>query len=153
MYQIIIIIIARRSLIGSSRTEHITCRFDIGLSPAAGTASFDVCLLKDNGEFVAAMNGPLECVQDPLMAEARACKEVLSWINEKPRRMLDCLNLFYALNPNVSDLSYTGSITHVCVSLISSFSSYLFRHISRSTNQLAHTLTKAVGSQSLRDYS
>lgn len=44
-------------------------------------------------------------------------------------------------------MSYIGSITHVCISLINYISSFLVHHNNQSAIQLAHVLVKAIGSQ------
>lgn len=56
---------------------------------------FGAVLLPDMEEFKASINGPLNCQFDPYIAEARACREALSWLKGKLRdaRRLFCIQI------------------------------------------------------------
>ncbi|XP_019179265.1 PREDICTED: uncharacterized protein LOC109174486 [Ipomoea nil] len=59
------------------------CFFDAGFRPASGSASYAAVLLAHDGSFLAACSGLLADCFSPLMAEALACKEVLSWLKDR----------------------------------------------------------------------
>lgn len=69
-------------------------------SPVIGSTRYGACVATSNGEFMATTNGSLRCQQDPLLAEAMACRDALSWLKDKSflniRIKYDCLNLVYA---------------------------------------------------------
>ncbi|XP_019180289.1 PREDICTED: uncharacterized protein LOC109175485 [Ipomoea nil] len=59
------------------------CYFDRGYRTHSGDATYGVVLLHPDGSFKAEINGKLEGCLSPLMAEALACKKVLSWLRER----------------------------------------------------------------------
>nr|GMD22444.1 uncharacterized protein LOC109158421 [Ipomoea batatas] len=133
-----------------------TCCFDIGLSPELGVVSFGACFFQEGGGFDAATNNPLVCTDYPLLAEAMVCKEALSWVKAKGWMDVcmesDCFNLVNALNSKTLDRSYFGSVVYSCKLLSNLFDSCAFLYISRTANQPAHVLAKAVDSRSCQMY-
>ncbi|XP_019188968.1 PREDICTED: uncharacterized protein LOC109183338 [Ipomoea nil] len=56
------------------------CFFNAGFNHQIGTATYGAVLVSHDGAFLAATNNHLATSHSPLMAEALACKEALSWI-------------------------------------------------------------------------
>ncbi|VFQ68149.1 unnamed protein product [Cuscuta campestris] len=79
----------------------LQCFVDASLFPRTGRVGFGGILLSPEGQFRAACNGPLCCVQDPLVAEALACREVLLWLRRRGVREVelysDCLSVVQLL--------------------------------------------------------
>ncbi|XP_019196376.1 PREDICTED: uncharacterized protein LOC109190367 [Ipomoea nil] len=67
------------------------CFFDGGFRPQSGNTAYGVVLLHPDGSFKAATNGKLPSCFSPLMAEALACKEALSWLKERNELDVDML--------------------------------------------------------------
>ncbi|XP_019199094.1 PREDICTED: uncharacterized protein LOC109192848 [Ipomoea nil] len=59
------------------------CRVDGGFMQGTAQAAFGAVLLDTNGGYAAACSGPLQGCSSPLMAEALACKEALSWLKDR----------------------------------------------------------------------
>ncbi|VFQ74270.1 unnamed protein product [Cuscuta campestris] len=79
----------------------LQCFVDASLFPRTGRVGFGGILLSPEGQFRAACNGPLCYVQDPLVAEALACREVLLWLRRCGVREVelysDCLSVVQLL--------------------------------------------------------
>ncbi|VFQ72106.1 unnamed protein product [Cuscuta campestris] len=103
----------------------------------------------EDRSFRAAVNGRLICVQEPLMAEAMACREALLWLKGKRIRAFklftDCLQLVTAIEQRDRGpfSSYLGSLIEDCYVLLSSFESASICFIRRSFNSVAHTLARS----------
>ncbi|XP_019164333.1 PREDICTED: uncharacterized protein LOC109160500 [Ipomoea nil] len=62
------------------------CRFDAGYHHATGKATVGAILLDVDGGYISAYSAPLPDCFSPLMAEAFACKEALSWLRGRGER-------------------------------------------------------------------
>ncbi|XP_019158003.1 PREDICTED: uncharacterized protein LOC109154731 [Ipomoea nil] len=87
------------------------CFIDASFKPMTGEATYRAVLLAADGTFIAATNGSLPVCFSPLMAEAAACKEALSWLRERNVMMVDLL----------TDCSELRSILHHTSSAILSY--------------------------------
>ncbi|VFR01584.1 unnamed protein product [Cuscuta campestris] len=67
----------------SLRAEAYRCFFDAATSVSEESISFGCVLFDPGGAFVAAANGGKLGPLDPLLAEALACKETLSWLRNR----------------------------------------------------------------------
>ncbi|VFQ77705.1 unnamed protein product [Cuscuta campestris] len=67
----------------SLRAEAYRCFFDAATSISEESISFGCVLFDPGGAFVAAANGGKLGPLDPLLAEALACKETLSWLRNR----------------------------------------------------------------------
>ncbi|XP_019151915.1 PREDICTED: uncharacterized protein LOC109148635 [Ipomoea nil] len=95
------------------------CFFDGGFRPQSGDAAYSVVLLHPDGSFKAATNGKLTRCFSPLMAEALACKEALSWLKERNEldvdMLTDCTQLRHHLRSSPTTiLSYEGVVEDQC---------------------------------------
>ncbi|KAL6514198.1 hypothetical protein OROHE_019185 [Orobanche hederae] len=59
------------------------CRVDAALFPGTMMVGYEVVLWTADGDFAAATNGQINCIQDPLLAEVMATRKALSWLKEK----------------------------------------------------------------------
>ncbi|XP_019183949.1 PREDICTED: uncharacterized protein LOC109178853 [Ipomoea nil] len=121
------------------------CRVDGGFMQGTGQAIFGAVLLDTNGGYVSAYSGPLQGCSSPLMAEALACKEALSWLKDRGEQnaeiYTDCLTLHhYLTTPTVVLRTYLGYAIDSCRFNASSFQSCSFHLIPRLDNYLAHAL-------------
>nr|GMD60360.1 uncharacterized protein LOC109158091 [Ipomoea batatas] len=110
------------------------CMVDVGLQPQYGTTTYGFIITSVQGAFLIAKNGPLWCAQDPLMAEAMAIQEALTWIKQHN----------FLLNVS-SNRSYINTIAYDYRCLISSIIGCKIRYIARDRNHAAHSLAKANG--------
>ncbi|XP_019199066.1 PREDICTED: uncharacterized protein LOC109192819 [Ipomoea nil] len=122
-----------------------TCHVDAGYDPSTGNATYWAVLLGPNGVFKAAANGKLPGCFTPLMAEALACKEVLSWLKDRNENevdiLTDCLVLRNAVHAvTTPNLSYVGIVIEQCRIAISSFIYCSLSFVPRALNLHAHTL-------------
>ncbi|XP_019177841.1 PREDICTED: uncharacterized protein LOC109173035 [Ipomoea nil] len=83
------------------------CYVDAGLLPETGQAAGGAVLVDTGGAYVSAHAGPLRNCTSPLMAEALACKEALSWLKDRGEQNVeiytDCLTLHrYLTTPTVA---------------------------------------------------
>ncbi|XP_019161875.1 PREDICTED: uncharacterized protein LOC109158421 [Ipomoea nil] len=128
-----------------------TCKVDGGIDTTFHKATFGAILTNAVGGFVAALNGDMHCVLDPVMVEAEACKQALIWIRTRGvmevQVQTDCLNIVQVLQSEKEDRTYLGSIIHECKQTVKDLPRCVFHYIPRSANQAAHALAKAVGSQ------
>ncbi|XP_019176336.1 PREDICTED: uncharacterized protein LOC109171736 [Ipomoea nil] len=121
------------------------CYFDAGFSPITGKATVGAILISEEGEYISAFSAPLSDCFSPLMAEALACKEALSWLWNRGERSIrlftDCLTLKqYLSNANVLLRTYVGYAVDACRARITSFNYCPVIFIPRSENYLAHSL-------------
>ncbi|RAL45079.1 hypothetical protein DM860_018141 [Cuscuta australis] len=126
----------------------LQCFVDASLFPQTGRVGFGGILLSPEGQFQAACNGPLCCVQDPLVAEALACCEVLLWLRRRGVREVelfsDCLGVVQLLCQEVSpDIpSYFGGTIDGCRAILVEFDFISINFVRRSCNNLAHVLAR-----------
>ncbi|XP_019186583.1 PREDICTED: uncharacterized protein LOC109181286 [Ipomoea nil] len=133
------------------------CRVDGGFMQETGQAAMGVILLDTNGGYVSAYNGPLHGCSSPLMAEALACKEALSWLKDRGEQNVDiytdCQTLHrYLTTPAVMMRTYLGYAIDTCRLIASSFQSCSFHFIPRLENHLAHTLAISAYQQTTTMY-
>ncbi|XP_019158219.1 PREDICTED: uncharacterized protein LOC109154945 [Ipomoea nil] len=136
--------------------RHI-CRVDGGYMQETGQAALGVLLLDTDGGYVSAYSGPLQGCSSPLMAEALACKEALSWLNDRGEQNVevytDCLTLHrYLTTPTVVLRTYLGYAIDTCRLIASSFQSCSFHFIPRLENHLAHALATTAYQQTATMY-
>nr|GMC86628.1 uncharacterized protein LOC109158421 [Ipomoea batatas] len=128
----------------------LVCHVDAGIDFASRCVTYGAFLTTAHGGFLAAINGSLDCVLDPMLAEAMACKEALKWIKSRGVMEVsiqsDCLNLIQVVVGSSVVRSYFGSVIYDCRAISSLFTACVFQYIPRSANQAAHALAKAVGS-------
>nr|GMC60556.1 uncharacterized protein LOC109181286 [Ipomoea batatas] len=98
------------------------------------------------------MNGRLTACTCPLMAEALACKEALSWLKNRgmdPVRVYtDCSSLHWLLTSLApKPRSYVGIAISDCRFLLSSLPACSVGFIPRTVNSVAHALATAAYSQ------
>ncbi|XP_019165689.1 PREDICTED: uncharacterized protein LOC109161653 [Ipomoea nil] len=129
-----------------------TCHVDAGYDPGTGNATYGAVLLGPNGLFKAAANGKLPGCLTPIMAEALACKEALSWLKDRDENevdiLTDCLVLRNAVHAvTTPNLSYVGIVIEQCRTAISSFVYCSISFISRTLNLHAHTLARLAHDQ------
>ncbi|RAL54064.1 hypothetical protein DM860_004535 [Cuscuta australis] len=126
----------------------LQCFVDASLFPRTGRVGFGGILLSPEGQFRAACNGPLCWVQDPLVAEALACREVLLWLRRRGVREVelysDCLSVVQLLCQEVSPdfPSYFGGIIDGCRAVLDEFDFISINFVRRSFNKFAHILAR-----------
>ncbi|RAL43551.1 hypothetical protein DM860_012692 [Cuscuta australis] len=91
------------------------CFVDAAFAPDSGRVAFGCALFSLTNCFLAAINGELLCSRDPLMAEAMACCEALSWIKtldiHNVEILMDCQRVVSAiLDTSFSLTSYFNSL-------------------------------------------
>ncbi|XP_019150593.1 PREDICTED: uncharacterized protein LOC109147394 [Ipomoea nil] len=123
------------------------CYFDAGYRQHTGEATYGVVLLNHEGVFMAATAGTLPGAFSPIMAEALACKEALSWLKGCDTQMVDLLTDCMELRNMVTSRgtgtrSYVGVIVDQCRTTMSLFTSCSLHYISRAVNMHAHTLAR-----------
>ncbi|XP_019200119.1 PREDICTED: uncharacterized protein LOC109193757 [Ipomoea nil] len=128
------------------------CFFDASFNRHTATASYGVVLIAHDGAFLAAMNGRLTASHSPLMAEAQAYKEALSWLMARGVTAVDLLTGCSELRAiivsgSASVLSYVGVVTDQCRMSMSLFSHCSLNFVSRTLNLHAHTLASLAISQ------
>ncbi|XP_019167296.1 PREDICTED: uncharacterized protein LOC109163029 [Ipomoea nil] len=121
------------------------CYVDAGYRYADNTATVGAVLIGPDGQFISAYSAPLPHCFSPLMAEAYACKEALSWIRDRGEQSIelftDCQTLqSYLTTPQLLSRSYIGYAIDGCRNLISTFNYSRVNFIPRSHNYLAHSL-------------
>ncbi|XP_019197153.1 PREDICTED: uncharacterized protein LOC109191020 [Ipomoea nil] len=129
-----------------------TCYVDAGYDPGTGDATYGAVLLDPNGLFKAAANGKLPGCLTPLMAEALACKEALSWLKDRNENevdiLTDCLVFRNAVHAvTTPNLSYVGIVIEQCRIAINSFVFCSLSFIPRTLNLHAHTLARLAHDQ------
>ncbi|XP_019163064.1 PREDICTED: uncharacterized protein LOC109159406 [Ipomoea nil] len=124
---------------------------DAAVFTATHEASYGVVITQANGNFVAAKNGQVQCMDDVHLAEAIAIKEALSWAKErgilKARVHSDCQMICKLLNGSLPDYTYAGCILSECRDLQRHFDIVSIQYVSRSVNMAAHALARAARSQ------
>ncbi|XP_019198176.1 PREDICTED: uncharacterized protein LOC109192004 [Ipomoea nil] len=133
------------------------CRVDAGYLHDTGRATVGAVLFNANGEYISAFNAPLPTCLSPLMAEALACKEALSWLKGRGEQNIelytDCLTLQrYLATPTVAIRSYVGYAIDDCRQIATLFQYCSFKFIPRSDNYLAHALATTAYQQHIAMY-
>ncbi|XP_019159989.1 PREDICTED: uncharacterized protein LOC109156592 [Ipomoea nil] len=134
------------------------CYFDAAYDPQTNKAAVGAIILNWQGHYVLAMTAPMIDCFSPLMAEAFACKEVLSWLRSREIKSIelftDCLVLQqYLSSMTHSSRSYLGYAIDSCRTSILSFDYCLLHYVPRLDNYLAHTLASTAITQSTSMYS
>ncbi|XP_019158946.1 PREDICTED: uncharacterized protein LOC109155752 [Ipomoea nil] len=108
------------------------------------------------GEFslVVAANGPLTCPYDPLLAEAMALCEALSWLKDNGYSggsiYTDSSLLVSSLNSVSSFRNYFVYTLLACKHLINALPGTVVCFVNREANQVAHSLSKDVAAIAIR---
>ncbi|XP_019159923.1 PREDICTED: uncharacterized protein LOC109156526 [Ipomoea nil] len=134
------------------------CRVDGGFMQETSRAAVGAVLLDTDGGYVSAYTAPLRNCSSPLMAEALACKEALSWLKDRGEQNVeiytDCLTLHrYLTTPTVGLRTYLGYAIDSCRRIASLFQSCSFCFSPRLDNYLAHALATTAYQQSVPMYS
>ncbi|XP_031120222.1 uncharacterized protein LOC116023365 [Ipomoea triloba] len=128
------------------------CYVDAGYHLQSKEATVGAVLLTQNGDFIAAFNDRLPPCFSPLMAEALACKEALSWLKDRGLTSVhiftDCSTLKNLLSASSSNLySYVGFSIEASRAIMLSFIHCSVSLIPRIANRGAHALTALAHSQ------
>ncbi|XP_019191707.1 PREDICTED: uncharacterized protein LOC109186235 [Ipomoea nil] len=132
-------------------THMLKCNVDaVVFSNGAGIGA----VVRDHGgRFVAVRNGSIPDSSDPLMAEAIAAKEALTWIKSLHYDNIilesDCLNFCNAFNSRNFDYSYVGLIVKQCRCIANDIGNIRVCHVKRSANRVAHELARATDSSTV----
>ncbi|XP_019198397.1 PREDICTED: uncharacterized protein LOC109192278 [Ipomoea nil] len=121
------------------------CYVNAGYRHTDNTATVGVVILGPGGQFVSAYSAPLPHCFSPLMAEAYAFKEALSWLRERGEQNMelytDCQVLqTYLMTPQLLTRSYVGYAIDGCRNHLSTFNYCYVNFLPRSQNILAHSL-------------
>ncbi|XP_019154691.1 PREDICTED: uncharacterized protein LOC109151227 [Ipomoea nil] len=124
------------------------CYFDATYDPTTNKAAMGAIILDSRGCYVSAMTTPIMHCFSPLMAEAFACKEALSWLRHREETDIDlytdCLVLQQYLSSTTHSLrSYLGYAIDSCKTSMASFDYCLIHYVPRLDNYLAHTLASS----------
>lgn len=130
----------------------ITIHVDAAVFPDRDDGFVAAVAHEGGSRFVAAMNGSVRCLQNPILAEALAIKEALSWAKNNGWERLvlysDCQLVCQMLEGSSMIYSYVGCVLRDCLALKRLFVEISFHFVSRSANTLAHALARAAASQS-----
>ncbi|RAL43243.1 hypothetical protein DM860_015133 [Cuscuta australis] len=140
----------------SLRSEHrvFRCYVDAAIFPSSKEVAFGSAIFNPGGSFYAAINGMMQCpLLEPVMAEAMACREALTWARaneiQDVELLTDCRWVVEALcERNIQVFSYLGTIIKDCKALLDQFNSALVSHIPREANGITHTLARSAITQS-----
>ncbi|XP_019192477.1 PREDICTED: uncharacterized protein LOC109186787 [Ipomoea nil] len=134
------------------------CYIDAAFVHATSKAAVGAILLDEQGLYITALQAPLVNCFSPFMAEAIACKEVLSWLWDRGERsvdiLTDCLSLQqYLSQAKDTPRSYLGYAIDACRNRMVSFNYVSVNYVPRSDNRLAHILATSAFSYSAPMYS
>ncbi|XP_019167563.1 PREDICTED: uncharacterized protein LOC109163264 [Ipomoea nil] len=134
------------------------CYFDAAFFQATNKAAVGAIILDEQGSYISALQAPLIDCFSPLMAEAIACKEVLSWLWDRGERsvdiLTDCLSLQqYLSRAKDTPRSYLGYAIDSCKNRMVSFDYVSVNFVPRSDNCLAHVLATSAFNYSAPMYS
>ncbi|XP_019172490.1 PREDICTED: uncharacterized protein LOC109167594 [Ipomoea nil] len=136
--------------------DGVICRVDAGFHVQNHAPAYGFIVQEIDGTFVAAGNGPLICPYDPLLAEAMALCETLSWLRDNGYSRIsvgsDSLVLVSSLKHASSFRTYFGYVLLACNHLLSSMTNSSVIHVRRDDLQAAHVMAKHV-TASLEGYS
>ncbi|XP_019173825.1 PREDICTED: uncharacterized protein LOC109169398 [Ipomoea nil] len=132
--------------------NHMRCYIDAGFRQETGEATYGIVLLEPGGSFVVAKNGRSPVCFSPLMAEAMAFKEALSWLVERSINsadlLTDCMVLRTAIHHQTTPVhSYAGLAIDQCKTMMSLFSFVLLSYVPRQFNLHVHTLASLAFTQ------
>ncbi|XP_019154646.1 PREDICTED: uncharacterized protein LOC109151183 [Ipomoea nil] len=134
--------------------DGVVCHVDAGFNGPTQAPAYGFVVHEKDGTFVAAGNGPLICPYDPLLAEAMAMREVLSWLRENGySRILVCsdsLVLVSSLKHARSFRTYFGNVLLDCNRLLSAMTRSVVIHVRRGELQDAHVMAKHVNASLAR---
>ncbi|XP_031111974.1 uncharacterized protein LOC116015948 [Ipomoea triloba] len=140
-----------------SQTGVPRCFFDARFCPSSLKASFGAVLVSATGSFIAACAGPIPSCFSPLMAEAVASKEALSWLRDRGIPSVavytNCSQLRAYFSSNSAVLSHAGYAIEGSRLLLASFMSSVVGLVPRSANVIAHTLAASAFLQCKRIFS
>ncbi|XP_019163177.1 PREDICTED: uncharacterized protein LOC109159530 [Ipomoea nil] len=126
----------------------VICRVDAGFHGPTRVPAYGIIVQEADGSFVAAGNGPLICSYDPILAEALAMCEALSWLRNNGFSMItvytDSSILVSSLSHACSFRTYLGYVLLSCKHLLSTMSSSVVNHVCRDAVQAAHVMAKHV---------
>ncbi|VFQ60608.1 unnamed protein product [Cuscuta campestris] len=101
----------------SPRSEHrvFRCYVDAAIFPSSKEVAFGSVIFDSGGSFYAAKNRMMQCSLEPVMAEAMACREALTWARaneiQDVELLTDCRWVVEALfERNIQVFSYLGTI-------------------------------------------
>ncbi|XP_019184794.1 PREDICTED: uncharacterized protein LOC109179753 [Ipomoea nil] len=128
--------------------DGVVCHVDAGFNGPTQVPAYGFVVYEIDGTFVAAGNGPLNCPYDPLLAEAMAMCEALSWLRENGYSRIsvcsDSLVLVSSLKHASSFRTYFGYVLLACNRLLSSMTRSVVIHVRRGVVQDAHVMAKHV---------
>ncbi|XP_019151012.1 PREDICTED: uncharacterized protein LOC109147810 [Ipomoea nil] len=112
----------------ATATRSRRCYVDAGYHHSSNSATVGAVLMDADGGYISAYNAPLPNCFSPLMAEAFACKETLSWLRAHGEQSIelytDCQTLqSYLSSTGAPPRSYIGYAIDGCRACISTFNS------------------------------
>ncbi|XP_019175433.1 PREDICTED: uncharacterized protein LOC109170737 [Ipomoea nil] len=123
------------------------CYIDAGYGTGLMTATAGVVLFDHLGNYISAYCVPPQTCFSPLMVEALACKEALSWLKDRGEQAVqiftDCQTLRAYLDSTVRPRSYLGYVLDECRRLMTTFHFCSVNFIPRSQNITAHALASS----------
>ncbi|XP_019159712.1 PREDICTED: uncharacterized protein LOC109156329 [Ipomoea nil] len=142
----------------ASDVEPLMCYFDAAYNPQTNKAAAGAIILDTQRGYISTMTTPMSDCFTPLMAEALACKEVLSWLRDRGINSIqlftDCLVLQQYLSSSTrSSRAYLGYTIDSCRTSMLTFENCLIRYVPRLENYLAHTLASFAFTQTTVMYS
>ncbi|XP_031101785.1 uncharacterized protein LOC116005682 [Ipomoea triloba] len=129
----------------------ITIHVDAAVFPNREEGFVSAVVHASDGRFLAARNSPVRSLRDPVLAEAMAIKEALSWAKDCGWQVVaiysDCQVVCNLLKDTSPSYSYSGCVVSDCIALKRYFVDVSFHFVSRSSNTLAHALARATASR------
>ncbi|XP_019155928.1 PREDICTED: uncharacterized protein LOC109152735 [Ipomoea nil] len=128
--------------------DAVICSTDAGFYGPQHAPTFGFYVRSPEGVFIAAVNDPITCPYDTLLAEAMAIREALSWLHDHNYHniviLTDCAVLVDSFRDINSYRSYLGIVLDSCLRLFNSFPVHSIQFVRRGTNLVAHALAKHV---------
>ncbi|XP_019184658.1 PREDICTED: uncharacterized protein LOC109179616 [Ipomoea nil] len=132
----------------STTPASFKCYVDAGFHGPLHAAAYGFVVFDSDSSFVAAGNGPLPCPYDPLLAEAMAMCEALSWLKNNGYSggyiYSDSAVLVTSLSFASSFRNYFRFILLSCTRLLSELPGSQVKFVRREANHVAHFLSKHV---------
>ncbi|XP_019194754.1 PREDICTED: uncharacterized protein LOC109188565 [Ipomoea nil] len=132
----------------SNTPTSFKCYVDAGFHGPLHAAAYGFVVFDSDSSFVAAGNGPLPCPYDPLLAEAMAMCEALSWLKNNGYSSgyiySDSAVLVTSLSFASSFRNYFRFILLSCTRLLSDLPGSQVKFVKRDANHVAHSLSKHV---------
>ncbi|XP_019160786.1 PREDICTED: uncharacterized protein LOC109157341 [Ipomoea nil] len=111
----------------------LACYVDAAFHNNHQNATYGFLVMEEDGSYVAVANGPMVCPYDPLMAEAMAVSEALSWLKNNGYTAVTLFTDSAVLVTSLSNAhcfrSYIGFVLDSCIRLISSMPGTLVTHV------------------------